>query len=449
MCVLRRKKGKQYTYLYAYARIGNARKRLAARLGNDGLDYEKSCEFQLCKLLFLCLKSLTGISPAWGLLTGIRPVKRVNLLLNSGKSREEIFSFLKEKYLVKGEKLELAYRTATTQAPLLTPPKNSFSLYVSIPFCPTRCSYCSFVSSAIDGAAKLIPEYLDRLCDEIRIVAKISEQAGLTADTVYFGGGTPTALEAGQLARLMKVIEENFNLSCLREYTVEAGRADTITAKKLLAIKEGCERVHIAPRISINPQTMNDDVLRIIGREAYANDVRETFALARSLSFGNINMDLIAGLPSDSFVGFTRTLAEVIALSPENITVHTLTLKRAASLFRSDEARRKTPIEQMVSHSSSSLMSGGYSPYYLYRQKNTLGNLENVGYAKPGFESLYNIYIMEEVQSILAVGAGASTKLCDKNGRILRSFNHKFPYEYLRKFDDLMARKREITEFYL
>ena len=442
--IIRRKVGKKFSYLYAYARLGDKFKRLAEKCENSTRNYENFCEQSLCKLLFLCLKELTGITPAWGTLTGIRPVKRVNLMIDEGKSKEEIFNQLNEKFFVTNEKMELAYHTAITQRPFLKTSQSSFSLYVSIPFCPTRCSYCSFVSHSIESAKKLMPDYIKKLCEEIKITAEIAQKLNLTLDTIYFGGGTPTSVEAGQLDEIMCAVSDSFNLSKLREYTVEAGRADTITAEKLAVIKQ-----NKATRISINPQTMSNSVLKAIGRNHTAEQTIAAYDLARSLGFDNINMDLIAGLPTDNVTGFMQTVDEIIHLNPENITVHTLSLKRSSTLFQDCDEVKKNPVGEMVSYAGKRLVESGYNPYYLYRQKNTLGNLENVGYAKSGFESLYNIYIMEEMQTILAVGAAASTKLVNTDiSDIRRIYNYKFPYEYIDRFDQLMQKKTEIFDFY-
>ncbi len=404
----------------------------------------KKCEYPLCRMLYKCLFKITGKSQAWGMITGIRPVKEVNRLISSGLSEKEIHSHLKKKYFISDEKFSIAYKTAVTQEKLIKIPENSFSLYISIPFCPTRCRYCSFVSHSMESAVKLIPDYIEKLCREIEIIAEYAEKNGLSLDTVYFGGGTPTSLSADELNLIMKTVSRCFTISEVREYTVEAGRADTITEEKLIVIKENGGR-----RISINPQTMNDNVLMTIGRSHTAKQVREAFSLARKVGFDNINTDLIAGLPSDNYESFKNTLDEVISLDPESITVHTLTLKRASSLFKEADIVSDENIAKMVSYSVKRLCEEGYNPYYLYRQKNTLGNLENVGYAKQGKESLYNIFIMEESQTILAAGAAASTKLCDiKSGKIERIYNYKFPYEYINRFETLMKKKEDIDAFY-
>lgn len=416
---------------------------------NDSVTEENAdeTELRLCRLLYHCMKEITGITPAWGYLTGIRPVKKVNALLDEGLGKEEIFARLRDKYEVSDRKLELAFQTAVTQKKYFDSlDKRSFSLYVSVPFCPSRCSYCSFVSHSIEspGAKKLLPEYVKKLCEEIEQTAKIAGELNLKLDTIYIGGGTPTSLSAEQLDEVMCALKKNFDISKIREYTVEAGRSDTITAKKLEVIKKNG-----ATRISVNPQTMNDSVLKAIGRRHTAEDVVNAFKLARSIGFGNINMDTIAGLPTDTYEGFRYTVDTLCGLDPESITIHTLTVKRSSALFKEDSISLDSRIPDMVNYGQEVLCGHGYLPYYLYRQKNTVDNLENVGYAKPGCESLYNIYIMEEAQTILAVGAAGSTKLVNPStGKIERLFNYKFPYEYISRYEKMLEKKNKIYEFY-
>lgn len=400
------------------------------------------CEHELCRLIFHILSEKTGIYPPWGLMTGIRPVKRVIDLINKGMSKKEVFEDLSQKYEIIPEKLELAYSTAVNQLPILKKIDTSaVSLYVSIPFCPTRCSYCSFVSHSMDSAIKLMPRYVEALCRELEITAELVKKFGTKIDTIYFGGGTPTSISAAELQTIMECVAKNFDLDSIREYTVEAGRPDTITEEKLHVIKELG-----AQRISVNPQTLNDDVLRVIGRKHSGSDFLRSFELARKMGFTNINTDLIAGLPTESAESFRNTLDRMIELDPESITVHTLTIKRAASLFAEGNEYASNPAAEMVDYSVQRLMESGYLPYYMYRQKNTLDNLENVGYAKKGFESWYNIFIMDETQTILGAGCAASTKLVYPGGRIERIHNYKFPYEYINRFDQLMEKKKEAGE---
>ncbi|MGB4091434.1 MAG: coproporphyrinogen dehydrogenase HemZ [Ruminococcus flavefaciens] len=402
----------------------------------------KDIEYTLCRLIYGLLSEITGITPPWGLLTGIRPVKKVIDLMRRGMTEEEICSALGEKYLVSPEKLKIAYETAVNQLPILDRiDRKAVSLYVSIPFCPTRCSYCSFVSHSMDSAIKLMPDYINALCRELKIIGDLVKETDTKIDTIYFGGGTPTSISADDLRMIMQTVQDNFDLDNVREYSVEAGRPDTITEEKLRVIKE-----YGADRISVNPQTLNDDVLKVIGRKHSGEDALRAFELARKVGFDNINTDLIAGLPTEQFDSFRNTLDKMIELSPESITVHTLTIKRSATLFEKGSENATNPAAEMVRYSVDALMDNGYLPYYMYRQKNTVDNLENVGYAKKGFESHYNIFIMDETQTILGAGCAASTKLVYPDNKIVRIHNYKFPYEYIRSFDKLMEKKGEIRE---
>ena len=402
----------------------------------------KEIEYTVCRLVYELLTESTGITPPWGLLTGIRPVKKVIDLIRQGKSENEVYSALGNRFLVSQKKLKLAYDTAVNQLPILDRiDRKAVSLYVSIPFCPTLCSYCSFVSHSMDSAIKLMPEYISALCRELEIIGRIVKDTQTKIDTIYFGGGTPTSISADDLRTVMTAVQDNFDLANVREYSVEAGRPDTITEEKLRVIKEMG-----AQRISVNPQTLNDDVLKVIGRKHSGEDALRAFEMARKIGFDNINTDLIAGLPTESFESFRNTLDKMTELSPESITVHTLTIKRSATLFEQDKAERSQPAAEMVDYSIHKLMSEGYLPYYMYRQKNTVDNLENVGYAKKGFESYYNIFIMDETQTILGAGCAASTKLVYPDNKLVRIHNYKFPYEYIRSFDKLMEKKGEISE---
>ncbi len=400
-------------------------------------------EHELCRLIYHVLCSKTGITPPWGLMTGIRPVKKVIELMQMGLDRPTIEKMLTDRFELSRDKLDLAYLTAENQLPLLERIDSSaVSLYVSIPFCPTRCSYCSFVSHSMDSAVKLMPEYVSALCRELEITGKLVRETGTKIDTIYFGGGTPTSISAEDIRSIMECVQLNFDIDNVREYSFEAGRPDTITEEKLRVIKELG-----ATRISVNPQTLNDDVLRVIGRKHSGEDAVRAFLLARKLGFNNINTDLIAGLPTESADSFRHTLDRMIELDPESITVHTLTIKRSAALFADENNRCSAdPAAEMVDYSISSLISNGYLPYYMYRQKNTVDNLENVGYAKKGYESCYNIFIMDETQTILGAGCAASTKLVYPDGKIQRIHNYKYPYEYIKRFDQLMDKKKEVSE---
>jgi len=401
-----------------------------------------TAEHELCRLIYRILSERTGIRPPWGLMTGIRPVKKFVELIRQDMSREQIYDRLSQKYEISPEKLNIGYITAENQLPILDRINSrAVSLYVSIPFCPTRCSYCSFVSHSMDSAVKLMPDYVKMLCRELEITAQIVRETNTEIDTVYFGGGTPTSISAEDLRSIMECVAKNFDLAKIREYSVEAGRPDTITEEKLRVIKELG-----AQRISVNPQTLNDNVLRVIGRKHSGEDAIRAFELARKIGFTNINTDLIAGLPTETPESFRNTLDRITELDPESITVHTLTIKRAANLFEKAGENNNNPAAEMVSYSIDKLLANGYLPYYMYRQKNTVDNLENIGYSKKGFESFYNIFIMDETQTILGVGCAASTKLVYPDGKISRIHNYKFPYEYIRQFDTLMKKKKEAAE---
>lgn len=407
----------------------------------DNID-KSSLEYDVCSNLYECLKSVTGINPPWGMMTGIRPVKKAVELLNAGINESDAKEILNKKYHISESKLQLMFDTAKNQIPILENIKrNAVSLYISIPFCPTRCSYCSFVSHSMASALKLIPDYVEYLCKEIEIIAEMVKRYNIKVDTIYFGGGTPTSISAYDIQKVMKTISDNFDMSDVREYNYEAGRADTITEEKLRVIKE-----YGADRISVNPQTFNDEILRKIGRLHTGEDTVKVYEIARKIGFSNINMDLIAGLPDETAESFKNSLDKTISLMPENITVHTLTLKRSGSLFANGSHYMKSNVSAMVDYSIDKLIANGYNPYYLYRQKNTLDNLENVGYSRKGFENLYNIYIMDESQTILGAGCASSTKLVTSDGKIKRVHNYKFPYEYINRFEKLMEKKEEIEE---
>ncbi len=410
---------------------------------------EKENERKMAVLIYNILSSLTGIKLKWGILTGVRPVKLVHAYLEAGLNDTQIKKELKEKMLVSDEKIELMIRTAYQEKDVLSRSKeDSYSLYVSIPFCPTRCKYCSFVSHSIERTKKLVPEYLKLLCNELKETAKVAKNLNLKLLTIYIGGGTPTTLNASQLQKLIDTIALYFDTENVLEYTIEAGRPDTIDEEKLRIIKNSD-----VTRISINPQTLNDDVLNEIGRKHTTAQTIEAYNLARKVGIDNINMDLIAGLMGDSLNSFKNTVDGVISLGAENITVHTLSVKRAADLRdEGSEIHEKNDnlASSMVEYAQEELLKNGYEPYYLYRQKNMLESLENVGYAKPNYKGLYNVYIMDETHTILAVGAGASTKLKDhKTDKIERIFNFKFPYEYISRYNEILERKERIYDFFL
>lgn len=424
---------------------------ISVRVNMDGKDIsakDSAAENKAAKMEYLLYKTLseiTGLLPKWGTLTGIRPVKLALSMMDGGLSSEELREKLKTERLVTDEKLDLLLSTAEHERAIRAFSKpESVSIYISIPFCPSRCSYCSFTSHAIEKAAKLIPQYVDLLCGELRDTAVLINELGLRLETVYMGGGTPTVLTAEQLDRVLSTARSSFDFGTVRELTVEAGRPDTITPEKLEAMKKNG-----VDRISINPQTMDDGVLELIGRKHTAKDVVDAFNMARSFGFDNINMDLISGLPSDDFDKFRRTIDSVLELDPENITLHTLTVKRSADLVNDARTMLNRTVDEMNEHAFGCFEAAGYYPYYLYRQKGTVEGLENTGFCKPGKEGIYNIFIMDETHTILATGAGGVTKMKDPHGpKIERIFNFKFPYEYIDRFDLMNERKEQVKDFY-
>lgn len=383
-------------------------------------------------------KALDTVLP-WGLITGIRPGKIVREMYESGSSISEIKKHFIDFYECCEKKTNLALQVALREQELIkTMPQNSVSLYIGIPFCPTRCLYCSFTSQSIKFSNTLTEPYMDALCKEIKYTADLLKNNGLSIDTVYIGGGTPTALSEKQLDRLLYETANNFDLSKIREYTLEAGRPDTINEEKLKII-----RSYGISRISINPQTMNQKTLDIIGRRHTPEDIIRTYEMAVKCGFTHINTDLIAGLPDETEADFDYTLKEIRKLNPQSVTVHTMSIKRGSYL--DEKYSMYTPsaantVNNMLSAADNMMKLMNKSPYYMYRQKNMLGNLENVGYCDKGHECLYNIYIMEEVQSIYAIGAGASTKIID-GSKIDRIFNVKEVSEYINRIDEMIARK--------
>lgn len=401
--------------------------------------YTDDAETQLCRLLCRCMEKLGHAPLPWGILTGVRPVKYIR---NIYETRDNADDYIHGTLLVSDKKLKLANDVIRLQKPILdTLTLNRISLYISIPFCPSRCSYCSFVSASGEGALKLVDDYFELLLKELDMYADIVRRYLLKVDTVYIGGGTPTTLSASQLDRLIAKLDK-FDIANIREFTAEAGRPDTITEDKLRALKNGGVR-----RISINPQSMNDGVLAAVGRRHTVKQVCEAFDIAQKVGFDCINSDLIAGLPTETESSFEGSLERLCELAPENITVHTLSLKRSSALFRQFGDDIGKGAKHMTDTAYDVLSEKGYLPYYLYRQKNIADNLENVGYCKEGTESIYNICIMEDVQTILAAGCGASTKLYDGKN-VSRVINYKYPYEYISRFELMNERKRDIENFF-
>ena len=392
---------------------------------------------------YLAAVQLLPYEPAWGALAGVRPTKISTKHMLQGGTAKSASKLLKDVYYVTPERRELAIdcSISTAKAAGLLDPAD-ISLYVGIPFCPTRCTYCSFVSRSIGKRTELIDPYLEALLKEIEVTGKLLAESGRKVRTIYIGGGTPTTLSAPQMARLLDTIHASFDLSRCIEFTVEGGRPDTLDAEKLQTIFD-----HGADRMSINPQTMEDHVLRACGRPHKAADVVRAYGEAVDAGFKAINMDLIAGLPEDSVEGFCRSLDAVAALNPANITVHTLALKKGADLF---ERRVNLPtaeeVTEMVAYANKKLRELGYKPYYLYRQKYMSGSFENVGWSKDGLDCLYNIYMMEEVHTILSLGGGGMNKVNLPGGKIERFHNPKFPEQYIEMLGSVLSQKEEMFE---
>lgn len=404
-------------------------------------------ELVSAQLLYKLLCDFTGLTQPWGILTGVRPVKLLRRLAEESSEEQAVKKFEKD-FFVSNEKIALSRETEHNERKILELSKpESFSLYVGIPFCPSRCSYCSFVMASIERAEKLIEPYTKLLCEEIKRTAEIANKLGLRLETVYFGGGTPTTLSAEQLDTVLGTVNNSFDMSTCREFTVEAGRPDTIDIAKLFALKE-----NKVDRISINPQTVNDEVLKTIGRKHTAQQFFDAFELARKCGFDNINTDLIAGLPTDTPESFKNSLDSIVRLNAECITVHTLCMKRASRLTTEGvtlDLQHARDAREMLAYTQNILGQNEYIPYYMYRQSRMVGNLENVGWSKKGFESLYNVYVMDETHTILACGSGGVTKLKRNNPDYLeRIFNFKYPYEYIDRFDELIQRKSGIMQFY-
>lgn len=401
----------------------------------------KDIRDELKRELYGIYSELTGKELPWGTLTGIRPVKIPLKMIESGSNDDEIAKCMGTRYLVNDTKTKLSLEVAHKEHELLKTIdyENGYSLYVGIPFCPTTCLYCSFTSYPISMFKDKVDSYLDSLIKELQYLGK--HLNGRRADSVYIGGGTPTTLNAEQLHRLIGAIEDNFDLSNLKEFTVEAGRPDSIDIPKLQAIK-----AHGIDRISINPQTMNQRTLDIIGRKHTVEDVRRAFSQAREVGFGNINMDLIVGLCDETIDDVKHTLNEVATMGPDSLTVHSLAIKRAARLNIERDNYSQYVLEntdEIMDMTHDFAAELGLFPYYLYRQKNMAGNYENVGYSKHGKEGIYNILIMEEKQSIYAAGANSQSKIVYNNPpRVDRIENVKNVTEYIDRVDEMIERKR-------
>ncbi|MDY5941881.1 MAG: coproporphyrinogen dehydrogenase HemZ [Eubacteriales bacterium] len=416
-------------------------------LSEAGITEGRGKKLAVGRAVFAAGKELFGVQPPWGVLTGVRPAKVAAEYLASGSGITKTRQYLKNEYFLSQKKAALCTAVAASELKLkkqLLP--DMCSVYISIPFCPTRCAYCSFVSYTTPRLLSLIDDYLDRLVLEVAAVFRQAQNSGKRIACVYIGGGTPTILSAGQLRRLLSVIAANTAVDSLLEFTVEAGRPDTITADKLAVCRE-----YGVNRISVNPQSLSDAVLEQIGRKHTAMDFFRAYDLARSSGIRSINVDLIAGLPGDNFARFSRSVDKVAELDPENITVHSFCVKKSSDFLRqsTDIYRRLGgDAAKSIDYSQLKLRNSGYKPYYLYRQKNAVGNLENVGFAREGFEGVYNVVMMEEYHTVYGAGAGAVTRLVKwqegavRAEKIKRIINPKYPYEYLRD----TAGEEELTD---
>lgn len=390
---------------------------------------------------YLAAMQVLDAAPPWGALSGVRPTKLSTRCLSGGGSEKDAERLLRETYFVSPARAKLcvdASRHTIEAAKLLDP--DDLSVYIGIPFCPTRCAYCSFVSQSIERFGEFLPAYLDALLREIAHTGKLLRDSGFHIRTLYIGGGTPTTLSSAQMAQLLEAIHTSFDLSRCLEFTVEGGRPDTLDEEKLRVIKAGG-----ATRISINPQTMSDKVLAAVGRRHTARQTIEAFYQAVRAGFDDINMDLIAGLPDDDEEGFADSIRQVLALGPSNITVHTLALKKGAALFSS---RAPLPPQEavaaMLAGAEDALRDNGYEPYYLYRQKYMSGSFENTGWCRPGCTGLYNIYMMEELHTILSLGGGGMNKINLPAEKLARYHNPKIPQDYISRIDTILQQKDEI-----
>ena len=433
------------TVLTVDGRTARGQARTAIPDGADEYEGERLRQRAVKLSFFEAARALTGVTPAWGALTGIRPAKLASELLEAG-GPEAADRTLRDVYFVSPQRRRLCIECAQAGLAARAALKpEEISLYVGIPFCPTRCAYCSFVSNSVEKSFHLVEPYLEALLSEIDSAAEMVRDLGLRVKSFYMGGGTPTTLSAEQMDRLLGRLGERFDLSRTVERTVEAGRPDTITAKKLAVLKKNG-----VDRISVNPQSMDDAVLSAIGRRHGGADIRRAMELVGAAGFPHVNMDLIAGLPEDSPQGFQKTLDEVIAFGTDNITVHTLSLKKGSRITL--EGTRIPTVEEvgeMLDYADPALRAAGFGPYYLYRQKYMSGSFENVGWCRPGGTGWYNIYIMEELHTILSLGAGGSTKLVDPaEKRIERVFNLKYPLEYMQRPEKIQSNQAAFRAFY-
>ena len=410
------------------------------------IDLSKARQIAAGTAFYEAASALTGYRPPWGVLTGVRPAKIASELMRFGYTPTRAAERITEKYLTAPHKASLAVTVSQAEDRLIRPElRRTCSVYIGIPFCPSRCSYCSFVSYTSPKLLSLIPDYLTALRTNIHTVFDTVREFGLTVSTVYIGGGTPTVLHEEQLCQLLETVNRETDVTGLEEFTLEAGRPDTITKEKLSIAK----RLGVS-RISVNTQTLNDDVLVSIGRHHTAEQFLRAYDMAKEAGIPHINVDLIAGLTGESAESFSTSVDRIIDLSPDNITVHTFSVKKAAEIRQENASvydAEGITAARSVDYAQSALTEAGYAPYYMYRQKNTVGNLENVGYARPGTEGLYNIYMMEEVHSIFAAGASAVKKFVspmkeDGSCRIERIFEAKYPYEYLEAYSENKVQRK-------
>ena len=430
------------TWLTATAKITlNGKTVSAARRLKAGEETVRLRRRILQQSYYLAAVQLLDRKPAWGALAGVRPTKITTKHLLEGGTPASADRLMRDVYYVTPERRQLAVdcSESTVKAVSLMD-KDDLSVYVGIPFCPTRCSYCSFVSRTVGKKTELLDKYLAALEREIQVTARLMKESGKHLLTLYIGGGTPSILSTPQMIHLLDTLRESFDFSRCIEFTVEGGRPDTLDLEKLRAIRE-----HGADRMSINPQTMEDSVLRACGRPHTGADVIRAYRQAEEAGFTAINMDLIAGLPTDDFDGFRRSLDAVAALNPANITVHTLALKKGADLFEKREGLSTAEeVSRMVDYSNATLRNLSYKPYYLYRQKYMSGSFENVGWSREGLDCLYNIYMMEELHTIVSLGGGGMNKVNLPDGTLQRFHNPKFPEQYIEMIDSVCRQKEEL-----
>lgn len=415
-------------------------------LSGTGFEKEGQRRHAIARCFFLAARAVTGVTPPWGMLTGVRPDKPVTWALAQGKTPEQARAMLEQEYFVTPERAALALETgaaALTAARRLGP--RDIDVYIGIPFCPTRCAYCSFVSQSVERSFALVPPYVDALIEEIRSGGRMVREQGLRVRAMYMGGGTPTTLSAQQMDRVLTAFEESFDTLPCQEITVEAGRPDTITAEKLAVLK-----AHGATRVSVNPQTMEDHVLRAIGRHHTAGDIETAMELVGRYGFPHVNMDLIAGLPEDTPEGFRRSLDRCLSFGTDSVTVHTLALKKGSRiLLEGLSIPDGAAVAEMLDYAAPTLRQAGYGPYYLYRQKYMSGSFENIGWCRPGGECWYNVDIMSELCSILSFGAGGSTKMVEPGtNHIERVFNLKYPKEYTERLEKTLTNQAAFAAFY-